>query len=89
MVLATGGASLEMRSDPGDGGVGLGAAQLELHVPIELFKALLAGELGSLRTQDLVQALGECLLHALFASPAPGFLRYEAESASTSARRLW
>ena len=46
MILAAGRATLQMGAQAGYRGVGVGAGQLGLHVAVELFEALLAGQLG-------------------------------------------
>ena len=50
-----GGASLEMGAHAGDRRVGAGAGELELYVAVELLEALLAAELGPVRTQKRTQ----------------------------------
>src|SRR5688500_3474339 len=52
VLLATRGAAVEMRAQPGDRGVRVGAGELELDVAVELVEARLAADLGLGRTEQ-------------------------------------
>ena len=52
MLLATRRASLEMRPQPGDRRVRVGARELELDVAVELLEAGLAADLGLCRPEQ-------------------------------------
>ena len=55
MVLIARSAALEVGPHSGHSGVGTGAAELELHVAVELGKALLAGQLRPLRSEESLE----------------------------------
>ena len=52
MLLAAGGAAVEMGAQPGNRAVGVGTGELELDVPVELVEADVAADLGACRAQE-------------------------------------
>ena len=60
VVLVAGGAPGQVRAHPRHAGIGVSSAQLELDVAVELFEALLAGQLGRIRPEQQPEALGVC-----------------------------
>src|SRR5207249_5509179 len=55
VLLAAGGAAVEVGAQPGQRGVGVLAGELELYIPVEPGEALVAADLGC-RRQERVQA---------------------------------
>ena len=82
MLLAAGGAAVEVGPQPGDRGVGVGARELELDIAVELVEADVAADLGLRRAEQPLEAWSDL---GLFITSPPAARRRE--PASSRCRR--